>query len=180
MKTFNKHFSDHPNITQIQLRKKKGIHNTQIKIQFPGTLILFLKFKIQGFFFFYYSEDHKCQVFPTFLINPPSDKNATKMQGSTRKWKTAKILCHLKAVLDRKCPSLASRKRVVLHDNAHLHTAAWLRSSVGENRFPFPYSPNLAPSDYHLFRGWQKHLDGLRLTSKEAKQELVSYFTSKL
>ena len=38
----------------------------------------------------------------------------------------------------------------------------------------------LAPSDYHLLRGLQNHLDGLRLTSRERlEHKLISYFVSK-
>ena len=43
-----------------------------------------------------------------------------------------------------------------------------------------PYSPNLAPSDYHLFRSLQNHLNGKTFDSNEAvKNELIQFFASK-
>ena len=42
-----------------------------------------------------------------------------------------------------------------------------------------PYSPDLAPSDYHLFRSLQKHLNGKTFDSNEAiKNELIQFFAS--
>ena len=43
-----------------------------------------------------------------------------------------------------------------------------------------PYSPDLAPSDYHLFRSLQIHLNGKTFDSNEAvKNELIQSFASK-
>ena len=43
-----------------------------------------------------------------------------------------------------------------------------------------PYNPNLAPSDYHLFRSLQKHLNGKTFDSNEAvKNELIQFLASK-
>jgi len=38
------------------------------------------------------------------------------------------------------------------------------------------YSPNLAPSDYHLFWSLQNSLNGVKLTSKEACENHLSQF----
>ncbi|EFN64019.1 Histone-lysine N-methyltransferase SETMAR, partial [Camponotus floridanus] len=41
-------------------------------------------------------------------------------------------------------------------------------------------SPDLAPSDYHLFKHLQNFLDGTKLASREAcENELVKFFTNR-
>ena len=43
-----------------------------------------------------------------------------------------------------------------------------------------PYSPDLAPSDYHLFRSLKNHLNGKTFNTNEAvKNELIQFFASK-
>ena len=43
-----------------------------------------------------------------------------------------------------------------------------------------PYSSDLAPSDYHLFRSLQNHLNGKTFDSNEAvKNELIQFFAAK-
>ena len=43
-----------------------------------------------------------------------------------------------------------------------------------------PYSPDLAPSDYHLFRSLEHHLNGKAFHLNEAvKNELFQFFASK-
>ena len=43
-----------------------------------------------------------------------------------------------------------------------------------------PYSPDLAPSDYHLFRPLQNHLNGKTFDSNEAvKNELIQFLAAK-
>jgi len=61
-----------------------------------------------------------------------------------------------------------------LHDNApahrrHVGEAALLECRFEEMHYP-PYSPDLAPSDYHLFSYLKKHLHGQRfLTDVELR-----------
>lgn len=84
--------------------------------------------------------------------------------------------------------SLINRKTVHLqHDNARPHTAKITRDKInalgwrtaGEVPHP-PYSPDLAPSDYHLFRSLQNFLDGKKYNSNdEIKNALLEYFGSK-
>jgi histone-lysine N-methyltransferase SETMAR len=43
-----------------------------------------------------------------------------------------------------------------------------------------PYSPDLAPSDYHLFRSLQNHLNNKKFERfKEVNDDILTYFESK-
>ena len=77
---------------------------------------------------------------------------------------TAEVYCdqlkRLKAKLEADHPK---RERVIfLHDNARPHVALSVRKKLmefGWELLPHPaYSPDLAPSDYHLFRALSNHL----------------------
>uniref|UniRef100_A0A1B6ITX5 Tc1-like transposase DDE domain-containing protein n=1 Tax=Homalodisca liturata TaxID=320908 RepID=A0A1B6ITX5_9HEMI len=67
---------------------------------------------------------------------------------------------------------------VLLHDNARPHTAARtqdLLNSFGWNIFEHPpYSPDLAPSDFHLFPNMKKWLGSQRFTDDEELKNSVS------
>lgn len=59
------------------------------------------------------------------------------------------------------------RRGVLLHqDNAPVHTSQVAMAAVQECGYELlphpPYSPDLAPSDYHLFGNLKKHLRGQR------------------
>ena len=62
------------------------------------------------------------------------------------------------AILKRRYPTLVNRERFILQqDNARLHTASAtiikIQEMGGIELLPHPaYSPDLAPSDYHLFQ----------------------------
>ena len=60
------------------------------------------------------------------------------------------------------------------HDNARtlvsLVTRQKLRELSWEVLMHPPYSPDLAPSDYHLFRSLKNSLNGVKLASKERSQ----------
>jgi histone-lysine N-methyltransferase SETMAR len=69
-------------------------------------------------------------------------------------------------VLLEKCPGLVNRKRVLLQkDNARPHTAKKTLQKIEElegiELLPHPaFSPDLAPSDYYLFRSMAQFLRG--------------------
>ncbi|GFY21320.1 histone-lysine N-methyltransferase SETMAR [Trichonephila clavipes] len=74
-------------------------------------------------------------------------------------------LDYLKLAIDQKWPELDNRRGVVFHqDNARGHMSIVTRQKLKELEWEVlmhpPYSPDLAPSDYHLFRSLQNFLSG--------------------
>ena len=68
--------------------------------------------------------------------------------------------------IKEKRPEVATSKGVIFHqDNARPHTSLVTRKKVLELGWKMmhhpPYSPDLAPPDYHLFRSLQNHLNDL-------------------
>lgn len=102
---------------------------------------------------------------------------------------TAEVYCQqlrrLKEVLQKKRPSLINRKGVILqHDNAKPHTARITKNLLEEFGWEImlhpPYSPDLAPTDFHLFRSLQSNLSGFKCSSREEVEiKLESFFKSK-
>ena len=64
------------------------------------------------------------------------------------------------------------------HGNARPHVAIpvknYLENSEWEVLPHLPYSPDLAPSDYHLFRSMQIALTGIRFTSEQGIKNLLN------
>jgi histone-lysine N-methyltransferase SETMAR len=102
---------------------------------------------------------------------------------------TADIYCQqldrLNAALLEKRPALVNRNRVILqHDNARPHTAKVTQQKIRELGWEVlphpPYSPDIAPSDYYLFRSLQHYLSGEKFDNREAIETgLSAYFGKK-
>lgn len=90
-------------------------------------------------------------------------------------------LSNLAEKIKEKEPALANRKGIVFHhDNARPHTSLVTRQKLTELNWEVlphpPYSPDLAPSDYHLFRSLQNSLNGKNFDSDEAVENHLSRF----
>ena len=102
---------------------------------------------------------------------------------------TADLYCRqldrLSAELKIKRPSLVNREKVILlHDNAKPHTAKVTLKKIKELKYEVlphpPYSCDIAPSDYHLFRSLQHHLKGKKYADNEGiKNDLDQFFAKK-
>jgi histone-lysine N-methyltransferase SETMAR len=73
-------------------------------------------------------------------------------------------LDRLNECLKEKRPHLVNRKAVVFHqDNAHPHVSEMTQKKIKDINWGIldhpPYSPDLATSNYHLFRSLQNHLN---------------------
>lgn len=99
------------------------------------------------------------------------------------------VYCHqldkVMSNLATKRPSLANRKGVIFHqDNARPHKAEMSMSKINSLGWEVmahpPYSPDIAPSDYHLFRSVQHFLkDKIFESTREVEAALWEFFSSK-
>jgi [histone H3]-lysine36 N-dimethyltransferase SETMAR len=96
---------------------------------------------------------------------------------------TAEVYCQQ---LDRVAASLKKKQDRVyfLHDNARPHVALATKKKIMELNWTVlphpPYSPDLAPTDYHLFRSLANHVNGKSFDDKDALKQFISdFFTSK-
>ncbi|GFX09006.1 histone-lysine N-methyltransferase SETMAR [Trichonephila clavipes] len=80
---------------------------------------------------------------------------------------------------------MANRRGVVFHQvNARPHTSVATRQNLWEIGWEVlthpPYSPDLAPSDYHLFLALQNFLSDKKLGSREdCENRLLDVFANK-
>ena len=94
-------------------------------------------------------------------------------------------LDQLKAALDEKRPESVNRKRILFQqDNAKPHVSLMTRQKLlqlaWEVLIHLLYSPDIAPSDFHLFRSLQSSLNGKNFNSlKGCKRHLEQFFAQK-
>ena len=94
-------------------------------------------------------------------------------------------LIKLDKEIKEKRSELATRRRSTFHqDNVRPHTSSVTRKTLLELDWEvmphLPYSPDLAPSDYHLFPSLQNNLNGKTFDSNEAvKNKLIQVLASK-
>jgi histone-lysine N-methyltransferase SETMAR len=95
-------------------------------------------------------------------------------------------LVRLSQVLERKRPynGKGNRKVILLHDNARPHVAKTTQATIeqlGWEVLSHPaYSPDLAPSDYHLFRSMEHFFREKSFSDLESiKKEVTQFFDHK-
>ncbi len=95
-------------------------------------------------------------------------------------------LMRLSQAMDEKrpCSGKGGRDVVLLHDNARPHVAKVTKETIenlGWEVLPHPaYSPDLAPSDYHLFRSMEHFFREKSFEDfKSVEKEVENYFASK-
>jgi [histone H3]-lysine36 N-dimethyltransferase SETMAR len=99
---------------------------------------------------------------------------------------TADYYCNQLERLNQKISLLRPQrgKVVFLHDNARPHVAKTTHLKLlqfGWEILPHPpYSPDLAPSDYHLFRSLQNHLQGKTFDRREDVEIFLRQFFESL
>lgn len=96
----------------------------------------------------------------------------------------ADLLMRLRKSIKEKRRGMLSQGVLLLHDNAPAHTAKVAQAalhSAGFQQLPHPaYSPDLAPSDFYLFRHLKAHLRGQRFgDDNEVCQATEAFFESK-
>ena len=83
----------------------------------------------------------------------------------------------LKPMIQSKHRGLLSKRVLLLHDNARPHMAAHRVDTLRALKFEVlkhpPYSPDLAPSDFHLFGNLKEHLQGQKFADDNEVMEVV-------
>ncbi|XP_054156275.1 histone-lysine N-methyltransferase SETMAR-like [Oppia nitens] len=90
----------------------------------------------------------------------------------------------VKSSLTKLWPALVNRKGVIFHhDNARPHVANITREKLKEFGWEVmlhpPYSPDIAPTDYHLFLALQNYLDDNRFQNKDEVENAIKIFFAK-
>jgi len=90
----------------------------------------------------------------------------------------ANTITALREAIKEKRRGKLSAGVLLLHDNAPVHMSAKPQAAIRQCGFQQlnhpPYSPDLAPSDYFLFRVMKKLLRGKRFSSDEEVKEAVT------
>ena len=90
----------------------------------------------------------------------------------------ANTITALREAIKEKRRGKLSAGVLLLHDNVPVHMSAKSQAAIQQCGFQQlnlpPYSPDLAPSDYFLFRVMKKFLRGKRFSSDEEVKEAVT------
>jgi hypothetical protein len=87
------------------------------------------------------------------------------------------LVNELKPAIRLKLWGLLSKRVLLLHENAHPHTAAHTVDTLRALKFEVlkhpPYSPVLVPSNFHLFGPMKEHLWGQKFADDNKIMEVV-------
>ncbi|UYV69857.1 hypothetical protein LAZ67_7000979 [Cordylochernes scorpioides] len=90
------------------------------------------------------------------------------------------VLTKLRDEIKRKCPGLLSRKVLLVHDNARPHAARTTQTLLENFKWEIfthpPYSPDFAPSDFHLFPALKLHLGGKHFGNDDEVQAEANHW----
>jgi len=89
-------------------------------------------------------------------------------------------LTRLRRDIQNKRRGMLSRGVYLLHDNARPHSAHVTTVFLEDFKWDIldhpPYSPDLVPSDFHLFLHLKKHLAGKKFDDDDEVQEVTTWF----
>lgn len=94
------------------------------------------------------------------------------------------LLKKLAKAINKKRPNKIDKKIYLLHDNASPHKSNVVAATIAHHNFTelyhAPYSPDLAPSDYFLFKNLKQELRGTNWEQiSDAKSVVKSFFKGK-
>ncbi|GFW42481.1 mariner Mos1 transposase [Trichonephila clavipes] len=80
-------------------------------------------------------------------------------------------LQNLRRAIKSKCPGILTNSVILLHDNAHSHTANTVKTTLQQFRWETlehpPYSSDLSPRDFHVFGLQKLAISGHRFTTND-------------
>ena len=96
----------------------------------------------------------------------------------------ADVIKQLRVAIKEKRRGKLAAGDLLLHDNAPVHKSNVAQAAIRECKFKQlnhpPYSPDLAPSDYYLFRNLKSHLRGTRFWDDELKAATEAWFEDQI
>jgi len=102
-----------------------------------------------------------------------------KSQNVTSARYSDMLVNELKPAIRSKRRGLLSKRVLLLHDNARPHTAAHTVDTLRALKFEVlehpPYSPDLAPSAFHLFGPMKEHCRGQKFADDEVIEAVQSW-----
>ncbi|KAF2364599.1 hypothetical protein FHG87_004649 [Trinorchestia longiramus] len=130
------------------------------------------------------NENQKLRGFEVCSMLSLRNKNdpLTELSLVTKK-RYCNDLAVMHARLSEKRPALVNRRGpILLHDNARPHVARMTvqkLTELGYETLPHPpYSPDLSPTDYHLFKHLSTFLDGKTFRSKQEVETTFKNFVA--